>query len=145
MRLLEFHGIAGEESQTFCCNSRKTRRFYTQSEMRPFSVVASREKSHLHSCALKGSLIPLMQLKKFPDIPFFTREEHRGSAITQKSPVFPSSSRDEGLFSCFVGTGIPSVPLHLKRRCSQLESREELQGWCHHSKDPDVPVHSRYT
>ena len=39
----------------------------------------------------------------------------------------------------------PGFPSHLKRRQSPLESQEELQGSCHHSKRPDVPNHSRYT
>ena len=56
-------------SRGTCRNSRKTRRFFTPGEMRPFSAAASRGKSHLHSWTAKGSLTPLRQLKKFPDIP----------------------------------------------------------------------------
>ena len=42
-------------------------------------------------------------------------------------------------FTCFVGKGIPAFPSHLKRRQSQLETREELQGLCHNSKRTRCP------
>ena len=51
----------------------------------------------------------------------------------RKSHGFPSSSQDEGPFPCFIGKGIPVFPWHLKRRRSQHENREELQGSCHNS------------
>ena len=57
----------------------------------------------------------------------------------KKSPSFPSSSRDEGPFPCFFEKGIPAFPPHLKRRWSQREPREELQGSGHHSKRPRCP------
>ena len=38
--------IIREEPQVSCCNSRKTKRFSPQREMRPFSAVASQETSH---------------------------------------------------------------------------------------------------
>ena len=41
--------ITQEEPHVSCCNSRKTRRFSPQHEMRPFSTAVSREKSHLPS------------------------------------------------------------------------------------------------
>ena len=46
----------------------------------------------------------------------------------KKSPVFPSSSGEEGPFPCFVRKGIPASPSHLKRRRAQLEAPEELHG-----------------
>ena len=54
----------------------------------------------------------------------------------KKSPGSPSSSREECLFSCFVGKGIPPLSLHLKRRQCPLDAREELQGSCKHFKRP---------
>ena len=51
-----------------------------------------------------------------------------------KSPVFPSSSRDEGPFPCTSREG--SLNLKLKRNSRGLATIQ---------KDPDVPVHSRYT
>ena len=47
-RLPEVPVITPEEPQVCWRNLTKTRRFSPQSEMRPFSAVASREKSHLH-------------------------------------------------------------------------------------------------
>ena len=49
-------------------------------------------------------------------------------------PDYPSSSREEGPFPCFVGEGIPALPSHLKRRRYPLDAREELQWSCHHFK-----------
>ena len=57
----------------------------------------------------------------------------------KKSPVFPSSSQDEGPLPCFVGKGIPAFPSHFKRRWPQFESREELQVSYHHSKGHQCP------
>ena len=82
--------VTEEEPQVCCHNSRKTRRFSPQHKMRPFSAVASREKSHIPSCVSIGSLTPLRQFKKFPDIPVFTREENRGSHHnSRRAPFFP--------------------------------------------------------
>ena len=63
----------------------------------------------------------------------------------KNSPFSPLSSPDEGPIPCSVGKGIPAFPSHLKRRWSQRETGEERQGSCHHSKEPHVPIHSRYT
>ena len=41
--------VTREEPQVCCHNSRKTRRFFPQREMRPFSTVVSGEKSHFPS------------------------------------------------------------------------------------------------
>ena len=48
-RLPEVPDVTQEEPQICSYNSRKTRRFSPQGEMRPFSTAASREKSHLAS------------------------------------------------------------------------------------------------
>ena len=64
----EVPDVTQEKHQVFCHNSRKTRRFSPQCEMRASYDAASLEKSDLHSWASKGSLTPLRQLKKFPDI-----------------------------------------------------------------------------
>ena len=62
-------------------------------------------------------------------------------------PTFESPWIHRGwtLAPFFVGKGIPAFPSHLKRRRPQLDTPEELQWSCHNSKDPDVPIHSRYT
>ena len=69
-----------------------------------------------------------MQLKKFIDIPVSTREEARGFRPHPEEPRFLPIARSEGSFPCFFGKEFPGFPSHLKRRPSQQESREELQG-----------------
>ncbi|KAI4552863.1 hypothetical protein MJG53_000110 [Ovis ammon polii x Ovis aries] len=70
--------------------------------MRPISAEASRGQSHLTTGTSKGSFTPLLQLKKFPDIPVSTREEARGSRTHPGEPRFRLLARDEGSFPCFV-------------------------------------------
>ena len=121
-------------------NSRKTRRFFAQCELSPFSTAASREKSHLPSCTLKGSSTPLKQLKKFPDIPVCTREEHVKSCHNSRRapvlrphperrvPVHASSVR-ESRHSCHTSRG---GGLHLTHE-SNSRGRATI------SKDPRCP------
>ena len=77
------------------------------------------------------------------EIPWYTRSHERGTPRIQpqpkKSPIFPSSSQNEGPFPCFIRKWIPAFLSHLKRRRSQMETREELQGSCHNSKRPWCP------
>ena len=70
----------------------------------------------------------MLQLKKFPDIPFSTREEARRSRPHPEEPRFRILAREEGSFPCVVGKEFPAFPSHLKRRRSTQERREELQG-----------------
>ena len=56
--------------------------------MRPISAEASRGYSHLNSGTSKGSFTPLLQLKKFPDIPVSTRGESRESRPHPEEPRF---------------------------------------------------------
>ena len=56
--------------------------------MRPISAEASRGYSHLTSGNSKGSFTPLLQLKKFPDLPVSTREEARDSCPHPEEPRF---------------------------------------------------------
>ena len=79
-----------EEPQVSCHNSRKTRRFSPQEEMRLFSAVASREKSHLPFCVSNGSLTPFMQHIKIPNITISIGEEPQGSCHnSRRAPFFP--------------------------------------------------------
>ena len=96
--------------------------------MRPFSAEASRGYSHLTSGNSKGSFPPLLQLKKFPDIPVSTREEARWFCPHPEEPRARLLSREEGSFPCVIGKEFPAFPSHLKRRRSPQERREELQG-----------------
>ena len=96
--------------------------------MRPISAEASRGQSHLTCGTSKGSFTPLLQLKKFPDIPDSTREEAGESRPHPEEPRVRLLAREEGSFSCVVGKEFPAIPSHLKSRGSNPERREELQG-----------------
>ena len=71
---------------------------------------------------------PLLQLKKFPDIPVPTPEEARESRPYPQEPRFRLIAREEESLPCVVGKEFPAFPSHLKRRRSPQERREELQG-----------------
>ena len=70
----------------------------------------------------------MLQLKKFPDISVSTREEARESRPHPEEPRFRLLAREEGSFPCVIGKEFPEFPSHFKRRRSQQERREELQG-----------------
>ena len=108
--------------------------------MRPISAEASRGYSHLTSGTSKGSFTPLLQLKKFTDIPVSTRQEARESRPYPEEPRFRLLAREEGSFPCVVAKEFPALPSHLKRRHSSQERREELQG---HATIPRVPQMSQ--
>ena len=114
--------------------------------MRPFSTAASRKKSHLPFCASKGSVEPLMQLKKFPNIPVSTQVEHRRSCHnSRRAPFFPPHLEMRVPF--------PASLVKESRRslCTSsgggLNSKVERNSRSRATipKDPDVPVHSRDT
>ena len=96
--------------------------------MRPISTEASRGSSHLTSGTSKGSFTPWLQLKKFPDIPFSTREEARTFCPHPEEPHVGLLAREEGSFPCVVMKEFPAFPSHLKRRGSPQVRREEFQG-----------------
>ena len=70
----------------------------------------------------------MLQLKKFPDIPVFTREEARESRPNPGEPHFRLLALEEGSFHCVVGKEFPAFPSHLKMRRSPQERREEVHG-----------------
>ena len=74
------------------------------------------------------SFTPLLQLKKFPDMPISTREEAREFCPHPEEPRFCLLAREEVSFPCVVGKEFPAFPTNLKRRRSPQERREELQG-----------------
>ena len=95
---------------------------------------------HLTSGTSKGSFTPLLQLKKFPDIPVSTRKEARESRAHPEEPRFRLIAREEGSFPCVVGKEFPAFPSNLKRRRSPQERRVELQG---RANIPRVPQMSQ--
>ena len=74
------------------------------------------------------SFTPLLQLKKFPDIPVSSQEEARESRPHSEEPRFRLLAREQGSFPCVVGKEFPAFLSHLKRRPSPQERPEELQG-----------------
>ena len=82
----------------------------------------------------------MLKLKKFPDIRVSTREEARESRPHPEEPRFHLLTREEGSFPCEVGKEFQTFPLHLKRRRSPQERREELQG---RATIPRVPQMSK--
>ena len=70
----------------------------------------------------------MLPLKKFPDIPVSTLEEARESRPHPEEPRFRLKAREVGSFPCVVRKEFPALPSHLKRRRSQQERLEELQG-----------------
>ena len=73
------------------------------------------------------SFTPLLQLKKFPDIPVSTGEESRVFRPHPEEPRFRLLTPEEGPFPFVVGKEFLAFPSHLKSRCSHQERREELQ------------------
>ena len=71
--------------------------------MRPISAEVFRGYSHLTSETSKGSFIPLLQLKKFPDIPVSTRVEARESRPHPEEPRFRLIAREKGSFPAWSG------------------------------------------
>ena len=71
--------------------------------MRPISAEASRGYSHLTSGTSKGPFTPLLELKKFPDIPVSTREEAQEFRRHPEEPRFRLLAGEEGSFPCVVG------------------------------------------
>ena len=107
--------------------------------MRPISAEASRGSSHLTSGTSKRSITPLLQIKKFPNLPVSTREEARESRPHPEEPRFCLLARGQGSFPCVDGKEFPAFPSHLKRRRSPQERREELQGRATIPRVPQMP------
>ena len=106
--------------------------------MRPISAEASRGYSHLTFGTSNVSFTPLLQLKKFPDIPVSTGEETRESRPHPEEPHFRLLAREEGSFHCVVGKEFPAFPSHLKMRRSPQERREEVHGRATISRVPQM-------
>ena len=86
------------------------------------------EAYHIYIWNFQGSFTPLLQIKKFPDLPVSTREEAREFCSHPEEPRVRLLAREEGSFPCVVGKEFSAFPSHLKWRRSPKERREELQG-----------------
>ena len=113
--------------------------------MRNISVEASRGYSHLKSGTSKGSFTPLLQLKKFPDIPVSTRGSKIVPPTSRVGPFMPPSSRG-GILSLRGRERIPGVPVTSQEEALSTGKSRGTPGSCHHSqRPPDISVHSRET
>ena len=65
---------------------------------------------------------------KFPDLPVYTREEVRESRQHPEETRFCLLAQEGGSFPCVVGKEFPAILLHVKKRRSPQERREELQA-----------------
>ena len=93
------------------------------------------------------SLTPFMQLMRFHEISIKTERNPDFPAANEMSPMFPTSSRDEGQFPCFESRGIPTFHSHLKgRSVSPTETRVEPLSSCNklkgHQEHPHVEIRS---
>ena len=70
----------------------------------------------------------MLQLMKFPDLPVYTREEVRESRQHPEETRFCLLAQEGGSFPCVVGKEFPAILLHLKKRRSPQERREEFQA-----------------
>ena len=102
----------------------------------PFHCSVSKEisPSLLRLERVRGTL----DARSSPNTRLHSRGTPRVPPQLKKSPVFPSSSRDEGPIPCFIGKGILAFQSHLWRR-SQIERLKELQWSFHHSNIPGCP------
>ena len=130
-----------EEPLVSCRNSRKKQENFPS--MRDGVLFHCRVSREIPPSLLSLESV-LYTLDTIQEIRQHTRLHSKGTPTVppqlKKSPGFLSSSRDEGLFPCFVRKGIPAFPLHLKRRGSQLETQAELQGSCHNFKRSRCPT-----
>ena len=113
--------------------------------MRPISAEATRGYSHLTSGTSKGSFTPLLQLKKFPDIPVSTREEARESHPNPEEPRFRLLAREVGSVPAWSGKN--SRRFRRISRGGALHRKGERNSRVvpPFPETPDVSVHSRET
>ena len=124
-------------------SSESHRSFDPREEKRDTAATAREESARACPHSRRG-LTPLGRLQNYPKIHGSTGEDERGSRPHPEEPCFRLVAGDEGTLFCLVGKGFLAFPSHRSRRSSQQESREELNGSCHHLKSPaNISVHYR--
>ena len=83
---------------------------------RSFYAAAFPKKAHVSLVTQKCPRHALRNSRSFPRYLSLSRGTLNFPPQVKKSPIFPASSRDEGRLPCFPWKGIPTSPLHLKRR-----------------------------
>ena len=119
-------------------------------------ILPSKRDEALFLCSVSSEIPPsLLSLESVLDTIEATQEFPRHSRLhprgtpsvlpqLKKSPRFPSSSADIGPFPCFVGKANAAFPLHQRGGSLNLTLERNSKGRATISKDPDVPMHSRY-
>ena len=93
----------------------------------------------------QGSFTPLLQLKKFPDIPVSTREEAGESRPHPEEPRFCLQVQEEGSFPCVVGKELPAFRRISRGGILHRKGERNSRLVPHSQSLPDVSVHSRET
>ena len=86
----------------------------------------------------------LDSLEATHEVPRHNRVHWRGIPQRKKSPGFPSSSGDEGPFTCFVGKGIPPFLRTSRGGGLNLTLERNSRDLATILKHPDVPINSSY-
>ena len=113
--------------------------------MRAICPEASQGKSYLTSGTSKGSFTPLLQLKKFPDIPVSTREEARESRPQTEEPHFRLQAREEESFPCVGGKNSPRSGCISRRGALHRKGERNSRVMPPFPETPDFSVHFRET
>ena len=104
--------------------------------MRPFLLQhLERNPTFILECG-KGLWHPGCNSRIFPKYPSPLERNTKGPATTQEEPWFSLFISRWGSISLLRWKAILAFSSHLKRRPSQLDTREECKGSFHHSKRP---------
>ena len=83
-------------------------------------------------------------LYETPEVSRDTRPHSRGTLKfppqVKKSPIVPTSSRDEGRLPCFAWKGMPTSLAHLEKSLVSTRHWRGTRGPCHNSKATDFPI-----
>ena len=139
-RVPEVPIVTWEELQVSCRNSKKkTGDSPLNTRWVPLWLWCFKRNHTFPTQAQKVPWHPWGNSRSFPTYPSPHERNTMHPATTQEEPRVSLSSPDVGPFPCFIRKGIWAFPSHLKRRRSQLDTGQECQGSCHHSKRPRLP------
>ena len=79
----------------------------------------------------------MLQLKKFPDIPYRSRGSTRVPPISRGAPIPPPSSRG-GILSPRIRERIPGIPVKSQEDALSTGKARGTPGSCHHSRVPQM-------
>ena len=94
--------------------------------------------------SLEKVLDTFYELKKFPDIPVCTPEEHRVSQQNSRTDPFFPPHLEMRVLSLLRLQRIPDIPVAPQEEAGlTLKLQRNSRGRGTIRKDPDVPIHSR--